>query len=147
MPLDASSCSAPLSSWASASWPFGLGARSDSALSGLLIGLVALLLSASPLLFGPSLRQTTIGRWFDAVNPVRGLLNALDAVIVDSQPLAAQSASFAYLVITWLILTTIFALSGPATADALRSHRCYRPPSRCRWPQPRRGRGRAWRPP
>jgi ABC-type transport system involved in multi-copper enzyme maturation permease subunit len=89
----------------------GLGARSDSALSSLLIGLVALLLCASPLLLGPSLRQATIGRWFDTVNPVSGVLNALDAVIIDSQPIAAQSASL-LTVIAWLILTTIFALTG-----------------------------------
>ena len=89
----------------------GVGARSDSALSGLLIGRGAASLSASPLLLGPEPRQTTIGRWFDAVNPVSGLLNALDAVIVDSQLAAAQSASL-LTVIAWPILTTIFALSG-----------------------------------
>lgn len=45
----------------------GLGSRTGSARTALLSGLVLLVLSASPLLLGPSLRQSAIGKMFDAV--------------------------------------------------------------------------------
>jgi hypothetical protein len=67
-----------------------LGARLASARSGLLAGLIVLLLSATPLLLGPGLRQSAIGRAFDAVNPISALVNAADAAIIDSQAVAAQ---------------------------------------------------------
>jgi hypothetical protein len=88
-----------------------LGARLASARSGLLAGLIALLLSASPLLLGASLRQSAIGRAFDAVNPFSALVNAADAVIIDSQAIFAQwdHVLVAYL---WLALTLWLARSG-----------------------------------
>jgi ABC-type transport system involved in multi-copper enzyme maturation permease subunit len=81
-----------------------LGARLAPARSGLLAGLILLLLSASPLLLGASLRQSAIGRAFDAVNPFSALVNAADAVIIDSQAIGAQwdHILVAYL---WLALT------------------------------------------
>lgn len=89
----------------------GLGARLDSARSSLLTGLIVLLLSASPLLLGPNLRQSAIGRAFDAVNPFSGALNAYDAVIIDSQTIVTQLPHFA-VTLVWLILTLLFAASG-----------------------------------
>jgi ABC-type transport system involved in multi-copper enzyme maturation permease subunit len=89
----------------------GLGARLDSARSGLLTGLIVLLLSASPLLLGPSLRQSAIGRAFDAVNPFSGALNAYDAVIIDSQSIFGQLPHFA-VTLAWLVLTLWFAARG-----------------------------------
>jgi len=89
----------------------GLGARLESARSSLLCGLIALLLSASPLLLGPSLRQSAIGRAFDAVNPFSGALNAYDAVIIDSQSILAQLPHFA-VTLVWLALTLWFAARG-----------------------------------
>tara|TARA_R110002096_G_scaffold370886_1_gene564358 strand:- start:1011 stop:1763 length:753 start_codon:yes stop_codon:yes gene_type:complete len=89
----------------------GLGARLDSARSSLLTGLIVLLLSASPLLLGPSLRQSAIGRAFDAVNPFSGALNAYDAVIIDSQSIVAQAPHFA-VTLVWLALTLWFAARG-----------------------------------
>lgn len=89
----------------------GLGARLDSARSSLLTGLIVLLLSASPLLLGPSLRQSAIGRAFDAANPFSGALNAYDAVIIDSQTIVTQLPHFA-VTLVWLILTLLFAASG-----------------------------------
>jgi ABC-type transport system involved in multi-copper enzyme maturation permease subunit len=89
----------------------GLGARLDSARSSLLTGLIALLLSASPLLLGPSLRQSAIGRAFDAVNPFSGALNAYDAVIIDSQSIFAQMPHFA-VTLVWLVFTLWFAARG-----------------------------------
>jgi ABC-type transport system involved in multi-copper enzyme maturation permease subunit len=88
-----------------------LGARLASARSGLLAGLIVLLLSASPLLLGASLRQSAIGRAFDAVNPFSALVNAADAVIIDSQTIAAQwdHILVAYL---WLALTLWLARAG-----------------------------------
>ena len=48
------------------------------------IGLTAFLLSGSPILLGPSLRQSTVGRFIDLLNPFANALNMLDSVIVDS---------------------------------------------------------------
>ena len=86
----------------------GLGARFAMSRTGLLIGLIALVLAASPLLLGPSLRQSAIGRAFDAVNPFSAAINAYDAVIIDSQPIAAQMLNLAVAVV-WLVFTLWFA--------------------------------------
>jgi ABC-2 type transport system permease protein len=86
----------------------GLGARLESLRAALLTGLVVLILSGSPLLLGPSLRQAAVGRMFDAVNPFSGALNAYDAVIIDSQPLAAQ-ALHVVTVLAWALIALWFA--------------------------------------
>ena len=62
------------------------------------------MLSASPLLLGPSLRQSAIGRIFDAVNPFSAALNGFDAVIIDSQGAITQ-AGHAAVAVAWLALT------------------------------------------
>mgnify|MGYP000896397450 CR=1 FL=1 len=72
-------------------------------------GLMALLLSASPLLLGPGLRRTVIGSWFDAINPVSGALNAFDAVIIDSETLSAQGGHV-LAALAWLLLAACFSL-------------------------------------
>lgn len=87
----------------------GLGAALGSLRSSLLTGLVALILSASPLLLGPSLRQSTIGRAFDAVNPFSGALNACDAIIIDSQSLAQQAGHWAT-ILAWMVVALWFAV-------------------------------------
>jgi len=89
----------------------GLGARFDSARSSLLTGLIVLLLSASPLLLGPSLQQSAIGRAFDTVNPISNALNAYDAVIIDSQTIVAQFPHFA-VTLVWLAVALWFAARG-----------------------------------
>ena len=89
----------------------GLGARLASARAGLLTGLITLVLSASPLLLGPSLRQSVIGRAFDAVNPFSAAVNAYDAVIIDSQTILAQWPHAA-VAAGWLALTLWLARSG-----------------------------------
>lgn len=89
----------------------GLGARLASARAGLLTGLITLIVSASPLLLGPSLRQSTIGRVFDAVNPFSAAVNAYDAVIIDSQTILAQWPHAA-VAAGWLVLTLWLARSG-----------------------------------
>ena len=89
----------------------GLGARLGSARTALSLSLTGLVLSASPLLLGPSLRQSAVGRAFDAVNPFSGALNAYDAVVIDSQGLLAQGAHVLP-VAAWLGLTLLFALSS-----------------------------------
>lgn len=81
-----------------------LGASLQSQRTALSVSLIALTLSASPVLLGPSLRQSTIGRVFDAVNPFSGAMNAYDAVVIDSQSLLSQGLH-ALPVITFLILT------------------------------------------
>jgi len=89
----------------------GLGAVLGSLRSTLLTGLVVLILSASPLLLGPSLRQATVGRAFDAVNPFSGALNAYDAVIIDSQTLIAQAGHW-LTILAWTGLALWFAVHG-----------------------------------
>jgi len=88
-----------------------LGSWTGSARTALLVGLVMLVLLASPLLLGPSLRQSAIGRMFDAVNPFSAAVNAYDAVIIDSQAIAAQGVHF-LVTAAWLIVTLWFARSS-----------------------------------
>jgi len=89
----------------------GLGARLGSARGTLMLCLVALLLSASPLLLGPSLRQSALGVAFDAVNPFSAALNAYDAVAIDGQGALAQS-SHGLVALLWLVGTAAFAAAG-----------------------------------
>jgi len=85
-----------------------LSARSGSVMSSLLTSLIVLLFSASPLLVGPGLRNSTIGKTLDAVNPFSGALNTFDAVIIDSDPFTGQLARL-FLVLIWLGLMFAFA--------------------------------------
>lgn len=87
----------------------GLGARLGNVRATMMTMLVVLLLAASPLLIGPSLRQSTLGRWFYAVNPFSHAVNALDAMIIDSLGVAAQSIHLAAIVV-WLILALAYAV-------------------------------------
>lgn len=87
---------------------FGLGSRTGSTRAALLTGLVTLVLSASPLLLGPSLRQSAVGRMFDAINPFSAAVNAYDAVIIDSQSIAGQGVHLAT-TLAWLLASLWFA--------------------------------------
>ncbi len=86
----------------------GLGACLGTARTGLLIGLIVLVLAASPLLLGPSLRQSAVGRAFDAINPFSAAVNAYDAMIIDSLPIAAQVVNLA-VTAAWFALALWFA--------------------------------------
>jgi len=88
-----------------------IGARLGSPRTGLLGGLIAVIVSASPLLLGPSLRQSAIGHAFDTFNPFSAAVNAYDAVIIDSQAILAQWPHIAVAAV-WLILTLWLARSG-----------------------------------
>jgi ABC-type Mn2+/Zn2+ transport system ATPase subunit len=85
-----------------------LSARSGSVLTALLSGLIVLLFCASPLLIGPGLRNSAVGKTLDAVNPFAGALNTFDAVIIDSDPFLAQLPRLA-LVLAWLVLSFVAA--------------------------------------
>ena len=87
----------------------GLSARLRHVRSALLTGLIALMLLASPLLLGPSLRQSGIGKLFDAVNPFSAALNTFDSVVIDSQPLTVQGTHLA-VTLVWLVVTALFAV-------------------------------------
>lgn len=89
----------------------GLGARLSSARAGLLTGLIALVVSASPLLLGPSLRQSAVGRAFDAVNPFSAAVNAYDAVIIDSRSIPSEWEHIVVAAV-WLVLALWLARSG-----------------------------------
>jgi ABC-type transport system involved in multi-copper enzyme maturation permease subunit len=88
-----------------------LGCWLPSARAGLMTGLLALAVSASPLLIGPSLRQSAIGRLFDAVNPLSGAVNAYDAVVIDSKAIVAQWPGF-LLAVVWLAAALGLAVTG-----------------------------------
>ena len=86
-----------------------LSARLRSVRSALLTSLIILMLLTSPLLLGPSLRQSSIGKLFDVVNPFSAAVNTFDSVVIDSQPLSMQITRLA-ITLAWLLLTTVFAI-------------------------------------
>jgi len=90
-----------------------VSARTGSVLASLLSTVTLLMLTASPLLIGPGLRGTVIGRALDAVNPFAGALNTLDSVIIDSEPFSAQFARL-LLVVVWLGLCLLAARRSAA---------------------------------
>jgi hypothetical protein len=85
-----------------------LGSRLLSARSALTIGLVLLILTASPTIIGPGLRRTGIGVAFDCVNPFSMVLNAVDGVVIDSEPLFAQTVPFA-VALAWMLIALWYA--------------------------------------
>ena len=93
-----------------------LSARTGSVMTSLLSTVTLLMLSASPLLIGPGLRGTVIGRALDAVNPFAGALNTFDSVIIDSEPFSVQTARL-FLVIAWLVGCLILARRSAGRPD------------------------------
>ena len=89
----------------------GLGCLLATGRTGLLTGLISLIVSASPLLLGPSLRQSAVGRAFDTVNPFSAAVNAYDAVIIDSQTILAQWEHIVVAAV-WLALALWLARFG-----------------------------------
>jgi len=90
-----------------------LSARTGSVLASLLSSVTLLMLSASPLLIGPGLRGSAVGRALDAVNPFAGALNTFDSVIIDSEPFSAQAVRL-MLVAAWLGLCLLAARRSAA---------------------------------
>jgi ABC-2 type transport system permease protein len=86
----------------------GLGAALGSLRSALLTAILVFVISASPLLIGPGLEETAIGRLFDKVNPFWAALNTFDAVVVDSEPLYWQSVGIVA-TLAWLIVSAWYA--------------------------------------
>jgi ABC-type transport system involved in multi-copper enzyme maturation permease subunit len=89
----------------------GLGARLGSVAGALAAALTVLVLSASPLVIGPGLRRTAIGAAFDLVNPFSAALNAVDAIVIDSEPLIAQVAALS-VTVAWALVAIWFAWTG-----------------------------------
>jgi len=89
-----------------------LSARMKTFKGVLSLGLTVLLLLGSPVLLGPSLRQSAVGRVLDLVNPFAAALNTLDSVIIDSQGLSWQllrlavMVSYGLAVLWWLYAAT-----------------------------------------
>ncbi|WP_324781146.1 ABC transporter permease [Thiobacillus sedimenti] len=94
----------------------GLSARFGNVRAALITALIALMLLASPLLLGPGLRQSAIGKAFDAVNPFSAAVNSFDSVVIDSQPFSMQLGRFAVTLI-WLGLTLWFAGRSVRTVE------------------------------
>lgn len=90
-----------------------LSAHSGNVMTSLLTSLIVLLFSASPLLIGPGLRNSAIGKALDWINPFSGALNTFDAVIIDSDPFSGQISRLV-LVLLWLLL---MFLAARATAQ------------------------------
>lgn len=76
----------------------GLSARVRTVKGALTIGLILFLLSGSPIIIGPSLRQSAVGRFIDWVNPFGNALNMMDSVVVDSQNFLVQLPHIAILI-------------------------------------------------
>lgn len=94
----------------------GLSARVRSVRTALLTALIALILLASPLLLGPGLRQTVIGKGFDAINPFSAALNSYDSVVIDSQPFKMQLGRLAVTLI-WAASAAWFAKRSVETLE------------------------------
>ena len=90
-----------------------LSARMGSVMTSLLSAVTVLMLTATPLVIGPGLRGTTIGRFLDAINPFAGALNTFDSVIIDSEPFSAQTARL-FLVAVWVVLCLVAARQSAA---------------------------------
>jgi ABC-type Na+ efflux pump permease subunit len=80
-----------------------LSAKVKSFKSVLSIGLTILLLSASPVLLGPSLRQNAAGQLMDILNPFANALNILDSVVIDGQGIGLQTMRLATM-LGWALL-------------------------------------------
>lgn len=89
-------------------YSLGLSARLGSVRAALITALITLMLLASPLLLGPGLRQSTIGKVFDTVNPFSAAVNSFDSVVIDSQPFSMQLGRLS-VTLVWLALTLWFA--------------------------------------
>jgi len=85
-------------------YSLSLSARLGSVRSALAIALITLIFAASPLLIGPSLRQNTVGKAFDAVNPFAAALNSYDSAVIDSQGVGEQLPRLAVSLV-WLGVT------------------------------------------
>jgi ABC-type Na+ efflux pump permease subunit len=70
-----------------------LSARAKSLKGVLSGGLSIFLLLGSPIVLGPSLRQTAIGRFMDLANPFANALNVLDSAVIDNQGLSFRALS------------------------------------------------------
>jgi hypothetical protein len=90
-----------------------LSARTGSVPASLMSTLTLLMLAAAPLVIGPGLRGTVIGRAMDALNPFAGALNTFDSVIIDSEPFTAQSGRWV-LVVVWLVVCLLVARRSAA---------------------------------
>jgi ABC-type transport system involved in multi-copper enzyme maturation permease subunit len=93
-----------------------LSACTGSVMTSLLSTVTLLMLAASPLLIGPGLRSTAIGRILDAVNPFAGALNTFDSVIIDSDPFSAQTTRLV-VVAAWLVLCLLAARRSARRPD------------------------------
>jgi ABC-type transport system involved in multi-copper enzyme maturation permease subunit len=88
---------------------FAMALSSSISVLGSLLSILAFLMfSASPLLIGPGLRGTMIGRVLDAINPFAAALNTFDSVIIDGEPYFKQAARF-LLVVVWLVVSLLAA--------------------------------------
>jgi ABC-type transport system involved in multi-copper enzyme maturation permease subunit len=96
-----------------------LSARTGSVLASLLSTTTLLMLAASPLLIGPGLRGTAIGRALDAINPLATALNSLDSVIIDSEPFFAQVTRL-LLLAAWLGICFILSLQSAANIHSIK---------------------------
>lgn len=97
-------------------YAIGLSARFGNVRTALLAALITLMLLASPLLIGPSLRQSTLGKLFDMVNPFSAALNTFDSVVIDSQPFSMQLGRLSVTLI-WLALAWWFARRSAQTME------------------------------
>lgn len=80
-----------------------LSAQVKSFRSVLSVGLTIVLLLASPVLLGPSLRQNAAGQVMDIINPFANAVNILDSVVIDAQGVSFQGIRLAAM-LGWSLL-------------------------------------------
>lgn len=80
-----------------------LSAKVKSFRSVLSVGLTTVLLLASPVLLGPSLRQNAAGQVMDIINPFANAVNILDSVVIDAQGVGFQGIRLATM-LAWSVL-------------------------------------------
>ena len=85
-----------------------LGNVLRSTRAALTIGLVVMLVAASPIIIGPSLRQSMIGQMFDIINPISAAVNSYDGIIIDSQSIVDRPVEL-IVASTWFLLTLLAA--------------------------------------
>jgi ABC-type transport system involved in multi-copper enzyme maturation permease subunit len=93
-----------------------LGTRVRQTVAAYMTGLITIVVAASPLVLGPALRQSAIGRAFDTVNPFSAAVNAYDAVVIDSMPVFSQWGSL-ITVLIWLGVTFTLTRRGFAALE------------------------------
>jgi len=85
--------------------------RMRSFKASMLVNLAIIVLSASPIFISPVMRQSSLGRMMDYLNPFANAINTLDSVIIDSEPFTIQALRLA-MIAGFAIFAIMIAIIG-----------------------------------